>query len=98
MGLTVRQILSLIALTLAFRAAHSAPPDEITAASPLQLESVSQAPDPWKTVEMEWEKVDKAVTYEVKLAPVEGGKERIFSVPTNHFVQDMPVGNYFLQI
>ena len=52
----------------------------------------------WKTVELEWEEVPGAVSYEVRLTPATGGKSRVFSVKENRLSHQVPVGNYQLQI
>lgn len=52
----------------------------------------------WKTIEIEWEQVPNAVSYEVRLSPVTGDKPHIFSTSDNHLSQQVPVGNYRLQI
>jgi hypothetical protein len=74
--------------------AEDAPP------TPAAEPSVATAPAPevWKTIELEWEKIDKADTYEVRLTPATGGQVHVFTTPENHLSQNVPVGNYKLQI
>ena len=49
-------------------------------------------------MELEWEKVENASGYEVRLTPTDGSKARVFPTVENHFAQEVPVGNYHLQI
>lgn len=52
-----------------------------------------------KTIELEWEEVPQAGGYEVKLTPAQGtGKPYLFQTVENHISQQVPVGNYHLQI
>lgn len=82
----MRRILSLIILAapLVFAQEAAVPP-------PIKQ-------DPWKTIELEWEQVENAGSYEVKLTPVGGGPEHIFAAPENRLLQEVPVGNYRLQV
>lgn len=82
-----RLLLSALALVLAVIPALAQTP----APSPAD-------PTVWKTIELEWEAVDKAVGYEIKLAPVTGGKAHVFEAGESHLSQQVPVGNYKLQI
>jgi len=53
----------------------------------------------WKTIELEWEEVPHASSYEVKLTPAEqGAKIHVFTVPDNHLSQQVPIGKYKLQV
>ena len=52
----------------------------------------------WKTVELEWEAVPGATGYEVKLTPATGGPPSVYQTHDNHLAQEMPVGNYKLQV
>lgn len=51
-----------------------------------------------KTIELEWEAVEKASGYEVRLTPAAGGKPLKFLTEEAKIVQAVPVGNYKLQI
>jgi len=53
---------------------------------------------PLKTIEMEWEPVENAFGYELRLTPKAGGTPLVFRVMENKFVQDVPVGVYILRI
>lgn len=56
------------------------------------------APQVWKTIELEWEKVDNAGSYEVRLTPEKSDKSLVIQAVENHLTQEVPVGNYYLQI
>jgi hypothetical protein len=53
---------------------------------------------PVKTVELEWDAVETAGGYEVKLSPENGSTPLLFEVPENHFSKAVPIGNYVLQM
>jgi len=81
-------ILALISLLahqrLATAAADEAPPTEL--------------PPPMSTLDLEWESVDEAESYELKLTPKDGGKALVFPVQENKISQRVPSGTYLLQI
>lgn len=85
-----RLLLSVLALVVipAFAQAPAVPP----------APDASAEPTVWKTIELEWEAVDKAVGYEIKLTPLTGGKAHVFEAGESHLSQQVPVGNYKLQI
>lgn len=51
-----------------------------------------------KNIELEWDPVEKASGYEVRLTPVGGGKALKYFTDQPKIQQDVPVGNYKLQI
>ncbi len=51
-----------------------------------------------KSIELEWEQIPKATSYDVKLTPVNGGSPIVFTTTENHIVQTIPAGPYNLQI
>lgn len=53
---------------------------------------------PLKTIELEWEPVENAFGYELRLTPKNGGTPLTFKVLENKFVQDVPIGNYIFRI
>ncbi len=53
---------------------------------------------PMKTIELEWEAVENAGSYEVKLIPESGSEPLIFQVPENILSREVPIGNYVLQM
>lgn len=53
---------------------------------------------PHKVLELDWEPVEGAEGYEVKLTPVPDGAPLVFSVKENSIQQDVPTGKYKLQI
>jgi hypothetical protein len=53
---------------------------------------------PLKTIEIEWEPIEKAGGYEVRLMPAAGGKPLKFFTAESHFIQDVPVGAYKMQV
>lgn len=56
------------------------------------------SPPVLKTIEIEWEPVEKTGGYEVRLAPVNGGRPLRFFTTESRMVQDVPVGAYRMQI
>lgn len=72
--------------------------------APLAWAQDTKVPEPgaapvMKTVELEWETVPNATSYEVRLTPVDrGSKPLIFKSPDNHLSDSVPVGMYKLQI
>jgi hypothetical protein len=66
----------------------AAPIDGATVAPPAVL----------KTIELEWDAVENAGGYEVKLTPADGGKSMQFTTLENHISEQVPVGNYDLQV
>lgn len=60
--------------------------------------SVAAQELPLKTVELEWEPVENAFGYEVRLAPKGGGKPLLFKTIDPKLVQDVPVGIYALRV
>ena len=52
----------------------------------------------FKTIEIEWEAVPKVGGYEVRLVPAGGGKTLKFLTVESRLVQDVPVGEYKMQI
>ncbi len=56
-------------------------------------------PPPQATLELEWELVDDAIAYEVKLTPKkEGAAPIVLSAPENKINARVPIGEYKLQI
>jgi hypothetical protein len=53
---------------------------------------------PLKGVELEWDPVENAFGYEVRLTPKAGGTPLTYRVLENKFAQDVPVGVYILRI
>lgn len=53
---------------------------------------------PWKTIELEWEEVPNAHSYEVRLTPKAGGVPVTFQVSENKLTQDVPTGIYLLRV
>jgi hypothetical protein len=53
---------------------------------------------PMKTVELEWESVENAFGYQVRLTPEGGGKPLIFRTLEPKLVQEVPVGVYALRV
>jgi len=53
---------------------------------------------PVKTIELEWEAVENAGSFEVKLIPEDGGADLLFQAPQNQLSQSVPIGNDKLQI
>lgn len=62
------------------------------------LGSVRAQELPLKTIELEWDAVENAFGYEIRLTPKAGGEPLIFKVLENKFVHDVPVGIYILRI
>ena len=64
--------------------------------------SFAQTPDPLKpilkTIEIEWEAIEKAGGYEVRLQPLPQGKPLKFFTTDSRLVQDVPVGEYRMQV
>ena len=50
------------------------------------------------TLDVEWENVEEAVGYEIRLTPKAGGKALQFQSVQNRLVQIVPVGTYGLQV
>lgn len=78
--------LPLALLLLATRVAHAA--DSLP----------SELPPPMSTLDLEWEEVDEADGYELKLTPKTGGEPLTFRVTENKISQRVPSGVYLLQI
>lgn len=53
---------------------------------------------PLKTIELEWDAVENAFGYEIRLTPKGGGSPLTYKVLENKFTQDVPVGIYILRI
>ena len=53
---------------------------------------------PLKTIELEWDSVENAFGYEIRLTPKSGGTPLTYKVLENKFTQDVPVGIYVLRI
>jgi hypothetical protein len=53
---------------------------------------------PLKTIELEWDAVENAFGYEIRLTPKGGGPPLTYKVLENKFTQDVPVGVYILRI
>jgi hypothetical protein len=53
---------------------------------------------PLKTIELEWDAVENAFGYEIRLTPKNGGTPLTYKVLENKFTQDVPVGVYVLRI
>lgn len=53
---------------------------------------------PLKTIELEWDPVDNAFGYEVRLTPEGGGKPLLFKTLEPKLVQEVPVGVYALRV
>lgn len=53
---------------------------------------------PLKTIELDWEAVENAGGYEVKLSPENGQAPLVFETPENHLSKAVPIGNYVLQM
>lgn len=60
--------------------------------------AVAQESVPVKSIELEWDPVEKASGYEVRLMPAKGGKPLKFFTEDAKLMQDVPVGLYKLQI
>ncbi len=58
----------------------------------------TETADSWKSVELEWEPVENAMSYEVRLTPTAGGTARTFKAQENHLTQEVPVGTYTLEV
>lgn len=85
----MRQIASLWALLLALQAnAQGLHLDVPPASAPLAM----------KTIELEWDSVDNAGSYEVKLLPEDALVPMQFTTQEAKLVQQVPVGNYTLQV
>ncbi len=52
----------------------------------------------FKTIEVEWEEVPKVGGYEVRLIPTGGGKTLKFLTVESRLIQEIPVGEYKMQI
>jgi hypothetical protein len=65
----------------------------------INVANAQQEPAPiWKSVELEWEAVENAVGYEVRLTPKDGGATRLFPTQDNHLTQELPTGVYTLEV
>lgn len=53
---------------------------------------------PLKTIELEWDPVDNAFGYEVRLTPEGGGKPLLFKTLEPKLTQEVPVGVYALRV
>lgn len=53
---------------------------------------------PLKTIEMEWEPIENAYGYEVRLTPKAGGQPLMYRVLEPKLVQDVPIGVYVVRI
>lgn len=51
-----------------------------------------------KTIELEWDPIPRASHYEIKLTPVEPGEELVFRAEEPRLVQEVPIGQYKLQV
>ncbi len=60
--------------------------------------SIAADPPPVKNIELEWDPVEKASGYEVRLTPVGGGKALKYFTEQPKIQQDVPVGSYKLQV
>jgi hypothetical protein len=85
---------SLVIFTLtANTLAQQSPPAATPAPPPAAPPSV-----PLKTIELEWDAVENAGSYEVKLTPEGGGEPLQFKTPENRLSHEVPIGNYDLQV
>lgn len=53
---------------------------------------------PLKSIELEWEPVENAFGYEVRLTPKEGGTPLTFKTLESNLKQDVPIGVYLLRV
>jgi hypothetical protein len=58
----------------------------------------AQLPPPQATVELDWEPIENAQAYEVKLEPKDGGETIIIKSVENKISQRVPVGEYNVRI
>lgn len=49
-------------------------------------------------MEFEWDPVENAFGYEIRLTPKAGGKPLVFKTLESKFAQDIPVGSYILRV
>src|SRR4051812_39710125 len=64
----------------------------------LPLFASAQLPPPQATVELDWEPIENAQAYEVKLEPKTGGAPIIIKATENKISQRVPVGEYSVRI
>src|SRR4051812_7386901 len=78
------------------RANVSVPVNSTESAAALQ--AAQEAATAEATLDIEWEKIEDATSYQVKLTPVKGSTPLKFESKDTKLTQKLPVGTYKLQI
>jgi hypothetical protein len=72
--------------------------DELPEKTPRILPAIPQQGPILKTIEVEWEPIPKAGGYEVRFTPKAGGKPLKFITEESKISQDVPIGEYTMQV
>lgn len=83
----------LVLVLTPVRAEEPLPPKK-----PTKVETKPVAEAPMSTLDLEWESVDEADGYQLKLTPKQGGEALIFPTEESKISQKIPSGTYMMQI